>query len=37
LMAHSDEKMTEHYQKGHEQEWVRVKAELDVSGIISRG
>ena len=33
LMAHADEKMTEHYQKGHEQEWVRVKAELDVSGV----
>ncbi|WP_375191857.1 phage integrase Arm DNA-binding domain-containing protein [Marinobacter sp.] len=33
LMAHADEKMTDEYQKGHEQEWVRVKAELDVSEI----
>lgn len=30
LMAHSDEKMTEHYQSGHEQKWVRVRAELDI-------
>jgi len=34
LMAHATEKMTEHYQKGHEQEWVRVKAELDVRQIL---
>lgn len=34
LMAHATEKMTEHYQKGHEQEWVKVKAELDVSKIL---
>ena len=34
LMAHATEKMTEHYQKGHEREWVRVKAELNVSEIL---
>lgn len=28
LMAHSDVKMTRHYQKGHEVKWNRVKAEL---------
>lgn len=37
LMAHADEKMTEHYQKGHEQQWVRVKAELDVSEVFGNG
>lgn len=35
LMAHATEEMTEHYQKGHEQEWVRVKAELDLKGILN--
>lgn len=28
LMAHADPKMTEHYQQGHRQEWVRVEAGL---------
>jgi len=37
LMAHATEAMTEHYQKGHEQEWVRVKAELDLSGVFGNG
>lgn len=36
LMAHADEKMTEHYQKGHEQQWVHVKAELDVSEVLRK-
>lgn len=30
LMAHADEKMTEHYQQGHEQRWVTVSAELSI-------
>lgn len=34
LMAHADEKMTGLYQSGHEQEWVRVKAELDITQIL---
>lgn len=34
LMAHADQKMTEHYQKGHEQQWVKVRADLDVSDIL---
>lgn len=28
LMAHADPKMTEHYQQGHQREWVRVEAGL---------
>lgn len=36
LMAHATEKMTEHYQKGHEQEWVRVKAELDITQVLPK-
>jgi len=35
LMAHADEKMTEHYQSGHEQKWVRVRAELDLKKALS--
>ncbi|MGP4843361.1 phage integrase Arm DNA-binding domain-containing protein [Marinobacter sp. 1Y8] len=34
LMAHGDEKMTEHYQAGHEQKWMDVEAGLDVSEFI---
>lgn len=30
LMAHSDQKMTEHYQQGHEQQWVVVEAGLAI-------
>lgn len=35
LMAHADEKMTEHYQKGHEREWVRVEAGLSLKELIA--
>ncbi|MCE0760717.1 phage integrase Arm DNA-binding domain-containing protein [Marinobacter sp. G11] len=31
LMAHADQKMTEHYQQGHEREWVRVEAGLSIA------
>ena len=34
LMAHGDEKMTEHYQSGHEQKWVSVAAELSLDSIL---
>ncbi|MFL1405425.1 phage integrase Arm DNA-binding domain-containing protein [Marinobacter sp. M1N3S26] len=34
LMAHADGKMTEHYQKGHQREWVRVEAGLEIKSII---
>jgi len=34
LMAHGDEKMTEHYQSGHEQKWVAVEAGLDLDSLI---
>lgn len=33
LMAHADPKMTQHYQQGHEQEWVRVEAGLAISSM----
>lgn len=36
LMAHATEQMTEDYQRGHEREWVHVKAELDVSGVLPK-
>jgi len=36
LMAHASEDMTEHYQEGHEQEWVHVKAELDISQVLPK-
>lgn len=36
LMAHADEKMTKHYQEGHEQEWVHVRADLDLTNILPR-
>lgn len=35
LMAHADEKMTEHYQSGHEKKWIRVRAELDLKKALS--
>lgn len=35
LMAHADEKMTELYQKGHQQEWVRVEAGLKLKKFLS--
>ena len=34
LMAHADEKMTEHYQKGHQREWVRVEAGLNLKSTL---
>lgn len=30
LMAHADQKMTEHYQQGHERQWVMVEAGLKI-------
>ena len=36
LMAHASEQMTEHYQKGHEQEWVHVRADLDISQVLPK-
>lgn len=30
LMAHADQKMTEHYQQGHEERWITVAAELTI-------
>lgn len=36
LMAHATEGMTGEYQKGHEQEWVHVKAELDISQVLPK-
>ncbi|MDX1816069.1 MAG: phage integrase Arm DNA-binding domain-containing protein [Marinobacter sp.] len=36
LMAHADEKMTEGYQKGHQDEYLNVRAELNIKDIISR-
>ena len=33
LMAHGDEKMTAHYQSGHEQKWVDVRADLDLAAV----
>ena len=33
LMAHADQKMTEHYQQGHEQRWVSVAADLTITSI----
>ena len=36
LMAHATGKMTEGYQKGHEQEWVHVKAELNLSQVLPK-
>ncbi len=30
LMAHADQKMTQHYQQGHERQWVRVEAGLKI-------
>lgn len=37
LMAHSDEKMTQYYQSGHEQKWMQVKAELSLSEVLKSG
>ena len=34
LMAHADEKMTEHYQSGHEQKWLDVNADLTLKSIL---
>lgn len=34
LMAHGDEKMTEHYQSGHEVRWLAVQAGLDIDAIM---
>jgi len=34
LMAHSDEKMTQYYQSGHEQKWMQVKAELSLKEVL---
>lgn len=34
LMAHGDEKMTKHYQSGHEQKWVEVEAGLDLKAVL---
>ena len=36
LMAHGDEKMTAHYQAGHEQKWVNVRADLDLAAVFKR-
>ncbi|ATN93328.1 integrase [Marinobacter phage PS3] len=33
LMAHADQKMTEHYQQGHEQRWVKVEAGLALQSL----
>ena len=33
LMAHGDEKTTAHYQSGHEQKWVDVRADLDLGSV----
>ena len=33
LMAHGDEKMTAHYQSGHQQKWVDVRADLDLGSV----
>lgn len=35
LMAHADERMTQGYQRGHSQDWVRVKAGLDLEEILT--
>ena len=34
LMAHADEKMTEHYQSGHEQKWLDVNADLTLKTVL---
>jgi enterobacteria phage integrase len=34
LMAHSDAKMTEHYQSGHEEKWMQVRADLDLKAAL---
>ena len=33
LMAHGDEKMTAHYQSGHDQKWMDVRADLDLAAV----
>lgn len=35
LMAHATGEMTEHYQSGHEEAWVKVRAELSFADVIS--
>lgn len=35
LMAHADPKMTAHYQSGHEEKWVQVRADLDLKTVLS--
>lgn len=34
LMAHSDEKMTEYYQSGHEEKWLEVRADMSLKDIL---
>lgn len=36
LMAHADENMTEQYQKGHQREYVRVEAGLNLKKLLSK-
>lgn len=33
LMAHGDEKMTAHYQSGHQKKWVDVRADMDLKTV----
>lgn len=35
LMAHATGEMTEHYQSGHEQAWMKVRAELNFADVIN--